>query len=149
MNQRTKTSKLPFDLQIAKNLWDRGASMGEIAAMFEGATRGSVGGMIHRNRALFARHSDRPKLVKPEPKKLGPPTGKYGWINKARLPKPVSPPIIIDPQYDAARLPFAKPMMDLDKCECRWPVSDTPYLFCAEETKKTYCEQHHARSRKS
>lgn len=42
-----------------------------------------------------------------------------------------------------------KPLLDLERGECRWPVTDTkPYLFCAEprDGESSYCACHKAMS---
>jgi hypothetical protein len=52
--------------------------------------------------------------------------------------------------YDAERLPLSKTLLDLEPCECKWPMnSGGPFLFCAAPAEKAYCDHHKQRSAKS
>jgi len=49
--------------------------------------------------------------------------------------------------YDAERLPFAKTLIDLERNECKFALTNhTPHLFCSAPSKGNYCENHQARS---
>lgn len=51
-------------------------------------------------------------------------------------------------EYDAERLAVARPLHELTKRCCSWPLNDgSPYLFCGEvKSSKNYCSAHEERA---
>lgn len=68
----------------------------------------------------------------------------------------VSPPqakVVVDlSKYDTrSKAPLRVPILDLQKHQCRWPVTDDfPFLFCGQTRadESSYCPHHHELSRR-
>lgn len=135
----------------AAKLWADGKSMTEIGTVY-GRTKGSVSGMICRNRDLFpGRQAQTVKTVakiveKPKP------------VVEVVTEEPVAEPVedistwIVSPEeYDASRIRFAKSIAEgLRSNDCRWPVVDEPlHRFCCATAipGSSYCPHHAKRAR--
>ncbi|ANL84650.1 GcrA family cell cycle regulator [Rhizobium phaseoli] len=179
MHAKVKRTRQPVWDDAAKQrmaaMWNDGYSATMIAANFEGASRMSILGLVHRNPDMF-----KPKKVgapayartggrKPEPKIPGAPRRKpkhdnvgngIGKTRKVRMDIArrdiaefeggTSPCMKIAPS-DAERLDtgYAKELTELQAGECRWVLNNGgPFLFCAEATGgATYCAHHAGRAR--
>lgn len=148
------------DIEAMANLWNRdGLSMGQIASHYR-MTRQQVAGIIHRNRDLFESRRDANGKKPRQPAVTASQTSnqrrqafhavKVAEEAKA-APVEVSGPISKEEAvaYDAARRPFAKDLMEIRDCQCKWWVSDGPLMFCAEEVVagKSWCAHHLKRSK--
>lgn len=145
----------PSDIERASSMWKAGAELKDIAAKF-GVSKNVIIGQANSNREMFPHRrpptGQRAKKaeVPPKPKKTK--RGRGNW--NTNLFGVAKSTIAKDPsytarktEYDAERMQFAKPLHELEPCECHWPLTDRgPYLFCAAEASKTYCEHHEARS---
>lgn len=113
--------------EMAK-MWNEGNSASIIGAHFK-VSKNVVIGLAYRNRAIFLERISVATLND----------------NKVAKEKVVK----IDPKkYDRERMDYAKHLTDLERCECRWPLTDRPFLFCASEVvdRGPYCSTHKARS---
>lgn len=160
-----------MDLDHMARLWASGKSMTEIAAMM-GISRCSVAGYISRNREMFKRRNkvggggaatgrlflrvETDKVTSPRanrPEKAQEPRPAHR-TTKDRATSACKPAVVYEPiskeeaeAYDQARLPFAKGLLEIGPCECRWWVSEGPIMFCAEVTGggSSWCEHHKRR----
>lgn len=148
------------DVNHMARLWSKGCSMSEIASAM-GMSRNSVAGYITRNRHLFDR---RNRIVTSKPQKPREPivtaSQKANQRRKAfhavktaeeaaAAPVEIVEPEIDGKEYDTSRRPFAKDLMAIRDCECKWWVSEGPLMFCAEEVVagKSWCKHHLQRSK--
>lgn len=147
------------DIERMANMWNReGLSMGQIASHF-GMTRQTVAGIIHRNRDLFESRRDangkKPRNPIVTASQKANERRKAFHAVKVAEEAAAAPVEIVEPEingkeYDAARLPMAKDLIDLEPCHCRWPLTDIgPHLFCCAEvvTGSPYRAHHRARSK--
>jgi hypothetical protein len=135
------------EIEQMAEMWQSGLSMGQIASHFA-VSRGRVSGLISRNRELFARRNRSATQTSNE-RRSAFHAVKVAEEAKAAPVEPVEPEID-GKEYDAARLPMAKELLDLEPCHCRWPLTDIgPHLFCCAEvvTGSPYCAHHKARSK--
>jgi GcrA cell cycle regulator len=133
--------------QRIKTLWDDGKTAGEIAAIF-GVERNAILGVIHRNKwqrggtkqgaaALTKMQHRRAKAEGKPP----PPSPKVFKIKRA--PEDIQPPTFIpEPPAPAKALNVA--FMDLRRNQCRWPLGESPFLFCGlpQHGGRPYCPAH-------
>lgn len=147
------------DIEAMANLWNRdGLSMGQIASHYR-MTRQQVAGIIHRNRDKFESRRDANGKKPRQPavtasQKANQRRSAFHAVKVAEEAA-IAPPSFPEPEisgkeYDAARLPMAKDLLDLEPCHCRWPLTDNgPHLFCCAEvvTGSPYCAHHAKRSR--
>jgi len=119
-----------------KTLWDEGLSCAEIAKRLNATSRSAVIGKVHRL-GLSGRGGSRADVA----------TVKRIRNRKKAQTKPVSKV----PAFDTEPLPLAsaydvgrKALVDLEFNECRWPVGDGPYKFCAHDAIEgtSYCGVH-------
>ena len=131
-------------IEYVSILWAKGWSQGRIAADM-GVTRNKIAGIANRNRDLMPARSQggRPQVENPKrvrhnkPKVFAAANSDFAPIDEE--------PIIKPKEYDYARLPHAKTMLEIGSCECRWALTDEgPHLFCAETTipGKSWCKHH-------
>lgn len=143
-------------VEQAAMLWNDNKTAAQIAVIMD-VTRNAIIGLAHR----------RPKMFKE--KFSGINTGRAKGVRKPRVrttPQVRKPkvelvssptddmiieefvtPAVMALVFDASRLPFAKSMVELAPCECRWPVTRSgPHLFCAESTSGVYCDHHETRA---
>lgn len=140
-----------------KNLYADRLSCAEIAGHFDGKTRNSIIGRVHRLK-LPLRGRPRPRRMEPlfrpweeagvsrrtfyrdkaGPRAAKPP--KPIVERKARVPKP--PREEIELRCDAID-PLSIPLSDLHANQCRWPYGDGPFTFCGHEIfQGSYCGGH-------
>lgn len=152
-------------MQAAK-MWNEGATGTEIAKAF-GVSRNAVLGLANRNKHYFAAKVDfssgtrvlidEYKRSLPGPKKEAKP--RRPRASRAKVAKVITPAptqdnipveVRIPPKlYDIERRPYAKELTPLGCRECKWPVDEHPFRFCADEIVqgKPYCAHHLERSR--
>lgn len=108
-----------------KSMWLGGSSGGHIARVM-GMTRSQVLGKINR---LFGSGS-RPERPKPE-----------NTIKRAQRSRVVKPIPKASPEPQVIQ---GKPLRDLGKNDCRFPLGEGPYTFCAAPKwgDTSYCEHH-------
>jgi hypothetical protein len=124
-----------------------GLTRAAIAARLE-TTRGSIAGIIHRNRTLLRmrRSSARPRpekkavARKPAPPPPAPP--------RRPPPPPPEPEPIIRATHPAPAMRRVG-LLELRRFECRFAVEEDPGViggqrFCGAATLDTYCEHHAA-----
>ncbi|AKR54358.1 GcrA cell cycle regulator [Devosia sp. H5989] len=134
-----------------KTLWAEGLSAGQIAARI-GFTRNAVIGKAsrlklapHRQRKPITHKEHRPKppftladrldLVE-APK----PTRAEAW-----LPLPGTTPVALEDLGEIGRPATAKHPARWGRC--RWPIGQSPTLFCGCKTDRVYCTAHAALAR--
>ena len=146
-------------------MWNRdGLSQAEIASAM-GLTRHAVAGVIFRHRDKFNRRrsgtryaADHVKPPRKEPQKANQRRKAFHEAKAAKAEKiaslpflsPPVEPVITPTEYDQARKSKAKTLLDIGRCECRWPLtSDHPHMFCAAEavSGSAYCAHHRARAK--
>jgi len=146
----------PSDIERASSMWKAGAELKDIAAKFR-VTKNVIIGQANSNRELFP-HRRQPTGQRPKrepvvvPVKRKKTRGNGNWntnlfgVAKSTIAKDPSY-IAVKTEYDAERMRHAKPLHELEECECHWPLTDRgPYLFCAAEASRTYCDHHEARA---
>lgn len=154
------------DIERMARMWNvEQMSMGEIAAALR-VTRNTVSGIINRNRVMFEARRDA-NGKKPRAQRTTKPrqpiitaSQKANQRRKAfhavkvaeeAAAAPVTPvePEIDGKEYDTRRRPFAKDLLAIRDCECKWWVSEGPLMFCAEEVVlgKSWCKHHLDRSK--
>lgn len=145
----------PSDIDRASSMWRAGAELKDIAAKF-GVSKNVIIGQANSNREMFPHRrpptGQRVKKAEAPPKPKKSKRGGGNW--NTNLFGVAKSTITKDPsytarktEYDADRMPFAKPLHELEACECHWPLTDRgPYLFCAADASKAYCDHHEARS---
>lgn len=127
------------DAMIAKasGLWNSGMAISAIAASL-GASVAAISGIARRKREHFpARKTVRLAA------KIKVNATRASGSGREFPPEPV----VSHSVFDASRMQHAKPLMDLEACECRWALTDRgSHMFCAEVTEpgKSWCS-HHAR----
>ncbi|MBD9455937.1 hypothetical protein IB244_31190 [Rhizobium sp. RHZ02] len=134
-------------IAAAAKMWADGMQPREIGEKF-GTTKAGLLGVAFRNRALFPARGVGRKSPRGTRKSLT-------IIPKAKQRRVVEPdfgpaePQIPATEYDLMRLPYSKTLIDLEPCECKWPLtSGGPFMFCAEttEARASYCTNHLERS---
>lgn len=117
------------DVERARQLYYNGATFSAIAAELS-RTRNAIAGLC--NRYQFERAPKPPKVVAPK-KTVAAVTKKIKEIAKVIAPPP--PPT---PRNSP------KSLIELESRDCRWPIGDSDFQFCAEETVegKPYCLKH-------
>ncbi|CCM77111.1 GcrA family cell cycle regulator [Rhizobium mesoamericanum] len=134
------------DLERASKLWASGASAKDIGREFS-VSKNGVLAIAFRHRDLFPlRNKAGHKAVRNSK-----PMASIMPVRRAVIVPDFGPeePQIPATEYDLMRLPHAKTLVDLDPCECKWPLTaGGPFLFCAEVTEKRgpYCANHLERS---
>lgn len=155
---------MKYDLEMIARMWNvKEMSIGEIALSL-GATRGKISGIISRNRDRFEKRKDE-NGFKPLETRLTPVRKPAQTANERinvfssvktsekseREPVEIVGPITKEEAeaYDAGRIPFAKDILDIRDCDCKWWVSDGPIMFCAEEVTSgsPYCAHHKVRNK--
>lgn len=134
------------DLERASSLWASGSSATDIGREF-GVSKNGVLAIAYRHRERFplrnkaghraVRNSKPMASIVPTSRRVVAPD--FG---------PAEPQIPAT-EYDLQRLPNAKTLVDLEPCECKWPLtSGGPFMFCAEttENRSSYCTNHLERS---
>ena len=132
-----------------RRMWDEGRSCSLIAQAL-GLTRNAVIGKVHRlglpkrKEVLLSRNSERhyPKQrSKPKPEKV--PTLARLFNSAVAEAGPI---MELPPDQSA----FAVSLLDIQHNQCRWPVSDEPFLFCGDEkwSGHSYCLRHFAIARR-
>lgn len=132
------------ELKQASDMWKRGDSAEIIADRF-GVARNTIFGLAQRKRDWFPARQHGGRTVA---RRNSTPSERVEIAKRqaAAFRSTVLKPVKLN-DYDAARLPHAKELSDLTKCECKWPLNDGgPFLFCAEVATGDYCRSHHARS---
>lgn len=134
-------------------LWNKdGLSMSEIGSQY-GMTRQQVAGIIHRNRDLFESRRDANGKKPRQPivtasQKANQRRKAFHAVKTAEeaeaAPVEIVEPEIDGKEYDTRRRPFAKDLMAIRDCECKWWVFEGPLMFCAEEVVagKSWCAHH-------
>lgn len=130
-------------IRAVKTVWREGASMSEIAAHFNGASRGCISGLYHRHRAELVEVPLRPRAAAIErverAKRRIRSTG-HGTLPRA--------PVLPDEQHGAGRT-----LMMLARHQCKWPVNEAEpggiHLFCGLPADGPWCEHHAFRSIRS
>jgi len=134
-NESRAVAKQNIDMDIAKEMWTRGATHQEMANVF-GISRDSMVGLARRDPENFPLRSR--SLV-----------NKRVAERREPVERPAAPSKVVIVAYDAERLQVAKPLHLLGSCECKWPVTDGgPFMFCAAEAVKAYCDHHEQRARR-
>jgi GcrA cell cycle regulator len=116
------------EIELARKLYYEGKTYIAIAEHF-GCTRNAIAGIC--NRFKFER-GPMPIKVVPPPKKPSP------AIEVVVAPPPPPPPSPPSPKNKL------KSLVDLEPRDCRWPIGDNEFMFCAEESieGKPYCLKH-------
>lgn len=148
----------PERVELLRFLWSEGLSASHIAArMGGGLTRSSVLGKVHRLKMPSHKAVAQPKpkpAPKPRPTLPALETGRPVFLDK------------VDPLPERAEawaaLPGTTPvaMADLGEMgrpaaggfparvgQCRWPIGESPMLFCGCEATSQYCVTHAAMAR--
>lgn len=135
------------DLDRASSMWASGASATDIGRHF-GVSKNGVLAVAFRHRDRFPlRNKAGHKAVRNSK-----PMASIVPIRGRRVVAPdfgPTEPQIPATEYDLQRMPHAKTLVELDTCECKWPLtSGGPFMFCAETTdgRASYCENHLERS---
>lgn len=147
--RRTQPHPTPdYDIDALALAWaNNSLSSAEIGRMF-GLNPAYVRDIANRNRDKFPRRraGSLQNKPKPKPKKKQNPRTSSVWTR--RDPSDPAPsyyePMELD-AYEIARVPHAKPLHDLERNECKWPLGeDRPFRFCACKTTQvgTYCAYH-------
>ena len=153
------------DIERMAHMWNiEGLSMGQIGKKVH-MSRHQVAGIIHRNREKFKRRNtlnervktaregtDEPIVTAPQKANRRRKAFHAVKVAEEAAAAPVTPvePEIDGKDYDAARLPLAKCLLDLESCHCRCPLNDGgPFLFCCAEVEdlSPYCSHHKRRSK--
>lgn len=134
------------DMAEASRMWKDGSSAAKIAKHF-GVNKAAILGIAYRHRDRFplrnkaghraTRNSKPMASIMPRTKRNDAPD--FGEAE----------PQIPSTEYDLQRMPHAKTLVDLEPCECKWPLtSGGPFMFCAEatESRSSYCTNHLERS---
>lgn len=123
--------------------WADGMMIDAIAATM-GISRFAVAGIAKRRRDKFPERvrgkNRRGSVGTPRPIEV---KSDYKFGTKT----PPKIPTCEATAFDLARMPHAKTLVDLGRCECKWALTENgPHLFCAETTGpgESWCE-HHAR----
>lgn len=146
-----------IDLKLASKMWNDGMSQAQIAEAF-GVSRNVIAGQTHRNRDLFPmRNRTKVKNVSQGKSKLVRAVEQieveiaevlFASIEEDKALENVVKafPKLTAMKYDEERLKVAKTLVD--NTGCKWPVSDSPYLFCGAKrlVAKSWCEHHHTRA---
>lgn len=116
------------DIEKARQLYYSGATFSEIAGELS-RTRNAIAGLC--NRYQFKRAPKPPKVI--VKKKI-----LSAIVKKAReIVEVIAPPI---PTVRNS----PKSLIELEPRDCRWPIGDSDFQFCAEEIVegKPYCLKH-------
>ena len=139
---------------LAKELWEKGISAGEIASQLGGITRNAVIGKVHRsiwgNRSKTGAPVEEKKPRKKSRSRIFTPKKAVEQqpVTDIESPADIFPEraLIVSSSFNEGG---PRPLLQLKSKDCRWPINDsTPtqgFLFCAapvEEGCKTYCEAH-------
>lgn len=131
------------EMAEAERMWRDGSSATKIAEHF-GVAKAAVLGIAYRHRDRFPM---RNVGAKRGPRKPMPSIIPGRVVSEPDFgPKE---PQIPATEYDLQRMPWAKTLVDLEPCECKWPLTaGGPFMFCAETTEKRgpYCTNHLERS---
>ena len=124
----------PERIDKLRVLWAKNLSAWLIARELGGCTRSAVLGKVNRL-GLSTR-----RVLKPKHKAPRKPRSKtFNFVN---MDKPLPRPSV------AAQTAFGqtKTLPNLDRHDCRWPLGDGPFVFCAAEREfdSPYCPQHSA-----
>ncbi|XAI95166.1 GcrA-like cell cycle regulator protein [Microcystis phage Mwe-JY13] len=149
--RRVQPVTVEYDIdELAKAWGNDSLSSAAIGRMF-GLSAAYVRDIANRNRDKFPRRQPGSTQIGPKkPKKPKPPrqNPRISSVWTRRDPSQPAPsyydPLPMD-DYEIARLPHAKPLHDLERNECKWPLGeDRPYRFCACQTTQagTYCAHH-------
>lgn len=117
------------DVEKARQLYYNGATFSEIAEQLS-RTRNAIAGLC--NRYQFKRAPKPPKIMVKK-KILSAIVKKAKEIAEVIAPPPPPPP---------RNAP--KSLIELESRDCRWPIGDNDFQFCAEEVVegKPYCLKH-------
>lgn len=121
----------PKEIERARKLYYEGKTYNAIAEQF-GCTRNAIAGIC--NRFKFERG--------PKTKKVTPPPKKPRSSNKV-VTAVAAPPSPRPPRPLSSRNKL-KTLVELEPHDCRWPIGDNEFMFCAEESieGKPYCLKH-------
>lgn len=136
MSVHWKELDTPSKIEAVKSIFQPGMSGSQIASFFDGATRNAVIGLFHRYPGNFdgvklrtrTDVADRVRVAK----------RRY----KTKTAKPLAIP---EPAPNETQL-CGRPLFDLARNQCRWPVNDAEpgetHLFCGIATEASYCDHH-------
>lgn len=131
---------------LLRKLWCDGLTASQIANRIPGFTRNAIVGKANRmglpgraprGNQSSRRNRGRTKLRTPQAQRQAP-------------KRKVNPTVPVEPFTPRAEpyiaLELRKSLLDLEQNDCRWPIGDGPYAFCARKRHpgSSYCQDHHA-----
>ncbi len=127
---------------LLKQMWGDNKSAQQCAdALGLGATRNVVIGKVHRlhlpKRLIDYRQPRGPRGPRPKPK----PGHRVSTMPRLRVFKE-RPPQPIGDAWLALDGTTPVALEDLAQGQCKWPIGDHPFLFCAAPAVGPYCEHH-------
>lgn len=134
-------------IEYVAGLWAKGWSQGQIAADL-GVTRNKIAGIASRNRDLMPARTQGGRPHVESPKRIRHNKPKVFAVANNDVAPVDEVPEVKPGEYDYARLPYAKPLIDTGDRECKWALTeDGPHLLCAETTipGKSWCKHHYGR----
>lgn len=122
-----------------KSVYEPGMTTREIAAFFHGSSRNAIIGMYSR----YPQELSECRLL---------PMGVRS-VRTERREKKVSLPAKFFKTPEVEAHLCGKPLMALERHQCRWPVNDAEvgelHLFCGMPSTGTYCEHHSSKAYRS
>lgn len=132
-------------LDRAASLWADGMMIDHIAEKM-GLTRYSIASIAKRRRDKFperVRGGNRGRKVAEKRPDRVKSDYKFGVKSQPRTPT------CDRSTFDLSRMPYAKTLVEIGPCQCRWALTDEgPHLFCAEVTEvgSAWCAHHAERA---
>ncbi|WP_374387147.1 GcrA family cell cycle regulator [Brevundimonas sp.] len=117
-------------------MWKDGKSATEIAAVFDGATRNSVIGKIHRLGLGRPRRAARASLANPRVKKPR--------AIRAPKPRPVAAPRPAPKPAVVIDISHARPWIERSARQCAYLLDDDRACCAAIKPGSSYCAGHHS-----